>query len=102
MTIEHFIIAGLLFLLFVALTKLIKKTEECKHQENRANRYYFAIDSLDKWCRYDLPETEVIVKHLIAEGEGLSMNAGTPDGNEACTISGLREQIRRMKKGTIT
>lgn len=97
MIIEHFIIAGLLFLLLVALTKLIKNTEQCKQLQDRADRYYFAIDSLDKWCRYDLPELEVIVKHLIAEGEGLSMNAGTPVGKEACTLPGLREQIRKMK-----
>lgn len=99
MIIEHIIIAGLLFVLLIALTKFIKKTQQYNLQEDRANRYLFAIDSLDKWCRYDLPEIEVICKYLIAKGEGLPMNAGTPIGNEACTISGLREQIRRMKNG---
>lgn len=77
---------------------LYKESQVSFSHSDRANRYYFAIQELDKWCRYDLPELEIICKHLIAEGEGFSMNAGTPAGNEACTISGLREQIRRMKR----
>lgn len=96
--IEWIAILVLFMCVLVLSIRLKEYTDKFHYQLDRANRYYFAVDNLDKWCRYDLPEVEVIVKHLIAEGEGLSMNAGTPAGNEACIISGLREQIRRMKK----
>lgn len=97
MIVEHFIIASLVFFLFITLRNLVRVTQESYKHSDRANRYYLAIDDLDRWCRYDLPETEVIAKYLISKGEGLSCNAGTPVDKEACTISGLREQIRKMK-----
>lgn len=108
----EFIVVFLLILCFIFAKKAVEKEISSRIQEDRANRYFFAIQELEKWCRHDLPELEVICKHLIAEGEGLAMNAGTPAGNEACkassqdalpcTISGLREQIRRMKNARQT
>jgi len=95
--IEGFTILVLFMSVLVLAIRLKEYIDKFHYQLDRADRYYFAIEDLDKWCRYDLPEVEVIVNHLIAEGEGLSMNTGTPVGNEACTISGLREQIRKMK-----
>ena len=97
MIIEHYIIAVILLLLIKAYKDLIKSNMESFEHADRANRYYWAVKDLDTWCRYDLPETEIIAKYLLATGEGLPMNAGTPAGKEACTIVGLREQIRRMK-----
>lgn len=94
---EYFVITALLFLLFIATRNLVMVTQESNEYSDRANRYYWAMDDLDKWCRHDLPEVEVIAKYLTAKGEGFTMNAGTPVGDEACTIQGLREQIRRMK-----
>lgn len=63
---------------------------------DRANRYQHAVDSVDMWCGHEFPQARLIAAHLMAEGEGLGMNAGTPMGDEPCTISGLREQLRRV------
>lgn len=94
---EYLTIAALLILLVRVCWELITTNKELYEYSDKSKRYYFAISEMDKWCRHDLPEVEVIAKHLIAEGEGLSRNAGTPVGTEACTVSGLREQLHRMK-----
>jgi hypothetical protein len=94
---EFIIVAILLFVAVVIVSDSIKNREEYFANKDRADRYYRAVDDLDKWCRHELPEIEVIAKYLIATGEGQGMNAGSPVGKEACTISGLREQIIRMK-----
>lgn len=94
---EFIIFATLFFVAVVIISDSIKNRQEYFANKDRADRYYRAVDDLDKWCRYDLPEVEVIAKYLIAAGEGQSMNAGSPAGKEACDIRGLREQIRRMK-----
>lgn len=63
---------------------------------NRCNRYIYAVDNLDKWCGHTSPHAKLIARHLRAEGDGLGLNAGTPSGDEACTIDGLREQLKRL------
>ncbi len=63
----------------------------------KCRRYQAAVDDLDKWCGHGSPHARLIARHLKAEGEGLEMNAGTPYADEACTISGLREQLRRLE-----
>lgn len=70
----------------------------CAHHVERADRYMFAVDSLDRWCGFEFPQARLIAAHLLAEGEGLAMNAGTPLGDEPCTLPGLREQLRRIAR----
>ena len=62
----------------------------------KCDRYRHAVDDLDHWCGYSSPHARLIARHLRAAGEGLGMNAGTPHSDEACTISGLRDQLRRL------
>lgn len=70
--------------------------KNCAPDVERADRYRDAVDSLDKWCGHESPQARLIAAHLLAVGEGLAMNAGTPCSCEPCTISGLREQLRRV------
>lgn len=65
------------------------------HME-KCNRYVDAVDGLDRWCGHGSPHARLIARHLSAIGEGKLLNAGTPCENEACTISGLREQLKRL------
>lgn len=74
--------------------------KDCAPDVERADRYRMAVDSLDKWCGHEFLYTRLIADHLFAQGEGLAMNAGTPCSDEPCTISGLREQLRRMSAKT--
>lgn len=69
---------------------------ESKTNNSRLDRLTRAICDLDLWCGHASPHARLIAGHLwaIASGEGL--NAGTPCGSEPCTISGLREQLRRI------
>lgn len=64
----------------------------------RAQRYANAVDDLDKWCGYPFPAARIIARHLKAHGEGGFLNAGTPCGEEACTVQGLRTQLARLQK----
>ena len=68
----------------------------CAPEVEKCDRYRDAVDALDKWCGHEFPQARLIAAHLLAAGEGLGMNAGTPCGDEPCTISGLREQLRRV------
>ncbi len=63
------------------------------------NRYKWAVDDLDRWCSHMSPHAQLIAHHLKAHGEGYGINAGTPVGTEACTVSGLRTQLERLKGG---
>lgn len=71
--------------------------EGCARAVRRGERYADAVDNLDRWCGHESPAARLIAAHLKAEGEGLPMNAGTPAFDEVCTISGLREQLRRLE-----
>ena len=62
----------------------------------RATNYQRAVDDLDRWCGHTSPHARLIARHLKAIGEGTGYNAGTPVADEACHVSGLREQLRRM------
>lgn len=73
-----------------------KGQQECALDVERADRYMMAVDDLDRWCGNESPQARLIAAHLFSAGEGLKMNAGTPCGDEPCTISGLREQLRRL------
>lgn len=73
----------------------------CREDTSRAvvrgERYADAVDDLDRWCGHESQAARLIAAHLKAKGEGLSINAGTPAGDEPCTVGGLREQLRRLK-----
>lgn len=62
----------------------------------RASDYQRAVDDLERWCGYTSPHARLIARHLKAIGEGHGYNAGTPIADEACHVSGLREQLRRL------
>ena len=62
---------------------------------DKCNRYVYAVDDLDKWCGHQSPHARLIARHLKAHGEGLGYNAGTPTGDEACDVAGLRQQLER-------
>lgn len=66
-----------------------------RHLE-RATDYQTAVDDLDRWCGHASPHARLIARHLKAIGEGLGYNAGSPVSDEACHVSGLREQLRRL------
>lgn len=61
-----------------------------------ANRYIFAVDDLDRWCSHTSKHAKLIARHLKAQGKGEGCNSGTPVGDEACTVHGLREQLKRI------
>ncbi|MBX9850043.1 MAG: hypothetical protein K2X64_12165 [Rhodocyclaceae bacterium] len=63
---------------------------------DKCNRYIFAVDDLDRWCGHQSPHARMIARHLRAIGDSAGCNAGTPSGDEACTIPGLREQLKRL------
>ena len=78
-----------------------KGHRDCAPDSERADRYRDAVDALDKWCGHESPQARLIAAHLLAVGEGMAMNAGTPCGDEPCTIAGLREQLRRVPPNAI-
>lgn len=83
-------IGGYLIGVFIGVKRAIKA-------EERADRYLFAILDLDRWCGHTSPAARIIAKHLMAAGEGHPLNAGTPCGEEPCTVMGLREQLTRLQ-----
>lgn len=101
---EAFIIVVVISVLILVLTASLAydmgKAQGCVNcgpAMDKAYRYAHAVDNLDRWCGHESPEARLIAAHLKATGEGLPMNAGTPAFDEPCTISGLREQLRRLK-----
>lgn len=67
-----------------------------ERQLQRAADYQRAVDDLDRWCGYTSPHARLIARHLKAVGEDSGYNAGTPVADEACHVSGLREQLNRL------
>jgi hypothetical protein len=59
----------------------------------RGQRYIQAVCDFKLWCSSVHPMCRQISTHLIAVGEGESLNAGTPAADEACTVQGLRQQL---------
>lgn len=66
--------------------------------QEKAARYAIGVSEFIHWCSHIKQEYRLIGEHLRTVGEGGSMNAGTPIGNEVCTIDGLREQLKRLDK----
>lgn len=65
-------------------------------RDNMLFRYRTAIHEWRVWCSHVHPVVGLIADHLEAAGNGQVMNAGTPNGTEACTISGHRTQLFKM------
>lgn len=100
----HEQIGGLLLMVLVAVAAYLAGSirAEIRQQDlwrphmEKSSRYIRAVDDLDRWCGHTSPHARLIARHLDAIGEGKGCNAGTPAGDEACTIYGLREQLRRL------
>lgn len=78
--------------------KLRDIRSDMKASDSRIRRYRSAVDEVDKWCGNESPEARLIARFIGKTGEGFGANAGTPVADEFCTISGTREQIRRIKE----
>ena len=76
----------------------IKQQDLWRNHMEKCSRYMRAVDDLDKWCGHCSPHARLIARHLKAKGEGEGCNSGTPVGDEPCTISGLREQLKRLSQ----
>ena len=76
----------------------IKQQDLWSNHMEKCSRYIQAVDDLDKWCGHCSPHARLIARHLKAQGEGEGCNSGTPVGDEPCTISGLREQLKRLSQ----
>lgn len=63
-----------------------------------AERYKMACRDVLKWCCADeFRAARLVAGHIMDHGEGAGpINAGTPHGDETCTVNGLREQLRRI------
>ena len=64
-----------------------------------AARYRLACRDVMTWCcDDDLKAARMTARQIMACGEGEGLNAGTPIGDEACQVRGLREQLRRLNR----
>jgi len=62
-----------------------------------AARYKMACRDVLTWCCQDeFRSARLVAGHIMDHGEGAVINAGTPCGDESCTVDGLREQLRRV------
>ena len=102
MSTHDFAALGLLSL-FVWFTYIVGRTvgkwqqqELWRDHMEKCDRYVHAVQDLDTWCGHHSPHARLIARHLRAIGGGLGHNAGTPVGDEACDVSGLREQLKRL------
>jgi len=69
---------------------------DCRSDSECVDRYRSAVDDLDKWCGHESNQARLIARHIESIGEGYRLNSGTPQSDEPCTVSGLREQLRRI------
>lgn len=66
-----------------------------------AERYKMACRDVLTWCCQDeFRSARLVAGHIMDHGEGAGINAGTPHGDETCTVNGLREQLRRVNRET--
>ncbi len=65
-----------------------------------AERYKMACRDVLTWCCQDeFRAARLVAGHIMDHGEGVRpINAGTPWGDETCTVNGLREQLRRANR----
>ena len=74
-----------------------------RHQRDisSAGRYERACLDVLTWCgEAEFRAERRVAAQIMAIGEGSGLNAGTPCGDEPCTIGGLREQLRQIHRET--
>ena len=66
----------------------------------KAGRYKMVCRNVLTWCCQDeFRAARLVAGHVMDYGEGVGpINAGTPHGDETCTVNGLREQLRRVNR----
>jgi hypothetical protein len=63
----------------------------------RLERYRLHLREYRKWLS-EFPDIARVLDNLEAHAEGQEpLNAGTVTGSEHCTVSGLRDQVRRIR-----
>ncbi|WP_182342616.1 hypothetical protein [Comamonas koreensis] len=71
---------------------------ELKQESDESWRFRAHVQDYQHWLGM-FPEAAQVLKSLRATVLGSEpINAGTPAGDEVCTIGGLREQLFRMKE----
>lgn len=74
-----------------------KERRTSRHDSERAWRYQNACREVMQWCvDGELKMARNTAAHIEAHGEGDALNAGTPCGDEPCTISGFRQRLRGL------
>ena len=71
-----------------------------RRDSSTLSRYRLTLSQYQRWLG-EFPEVARVLDNLEVESEGGSLNAGTPTGLENCTVSGLRDQLRRMQKASV-
>ena len=74
-----------------------------RHQRDisSAGRYERACLDVLTWCgEAEFRAERRVAAQIMAIVEGSGLNAGTPCGDEPCTIGGLREQLRQIHRET--
>lgn len=69
---------------------------EASSQDDLAERYRNALAALDALCGLEFESVRLIVQHLDAVANQKAINQGLPEGKEACSVEGLRLQLRRL------
>lgn len=100
MTIIHWwVLSGIVALIPLAwVAGRVRGRASMQRHADRAERYLRCVDDVDRWCGHDSIHARVIAAHVKAHGEGANINAGTPHLYEACTVPGLRDQLKRIDK----
>lgn len=71
---------------------------ELKQESDESWRFRVYVEDYQRWLGM-FPEVAQVLKSLRATVlGGEPINAGTPTGDEVCTIGGLREQLFKMKE----
>lgn len=89
-------VAGFFFFYAGVAVGAQKQRNKWQRHMDRCNDYRTAVDDLDRWCGHRSPHARLIARHIKAHGEGSGYNAGTPTADEACSVSGLRDQLSRL------
>lgn len=61
-----------------------------------AERYQRALSELNALCGEEFKAVRLIVQHLDAVAHQEPVNTGVPEGEEACSVEGMRLQLRRL------
>ena len=89
-------VLGAVVLIVVDSIAYQRLRERAAKAETMIDRHERGLKDLRVWCGAYSHHARVIHAFLEANAQGLPQNAGTPAAEEACTIMGLREQLRRL------